>query len=561
MRQAQSDSPVVSRRALLRAIAGGVGAVFVAACGSTSTSSGAPTSAPTSGSVSAQAAATSQPRTGGTLRWGVPDAIVNLDGHFQSQGSDSIALVFDQLTSYDDKLQPQPQLAESWDVTPDFKQIKLNLRKGVQFHSGREFTSDDVKYNLLRVRDPKVTASGLGAQSKWFTSIDTPDKYTLLLTSDQPRPAAFDLFQTLNIVDRETVEGPDGKSRAVGTGPFAFKEWAQGDHLDLVKNQNYWQSGRPYLDGVHIATLADPQAAIAQFEAGALDALKSPALRDFVRYRSDTRFRALTNASTGSFHNMGVDVTRPPTNNKVLRQALNFAIDRKRFVETVLLGVGESLDLPWPTYSPAYDSAKNSYYTFDLDRAKSLLASAGVSNLELDIRVQSANPEQLAFAQIYQADLAQLGITINIMNQELSVWKDQVNNKKYTGLFVALGGGGQLQPSSLFTTGIAFAPSVNNQGFTSPEYEQLIGSVVSEPDAAKRQPLYAQLNDLLLDQSFDMPLATAPARMVTTNALQGVGYSVGQPLFTNAYLSTGASSGTSARIARSSSSVGSASLW
>ena len=88
----------------------------------------------------------------------------------------------------------------------------------------------------------------------------------------------------------------------------------------------------------------------------------------------------------------------------------------------------------------------------------------------------------------------------------------------------------------MLTTGIAFAPSVNNQGFTSPQYEQLIGSIASEPDASKRQTVYAQLNDLLLDESFDMPLATAPARMVTTSAVQGVGYSVGQPLYTSAWL-------------------------
>jgi peptide/nickel transport system substrate-binding protein len=446
--------------------------------------------------------------------------------------------VFDQLSFYNDKLEPQPMLAESWDISPDFKQVKLNLRKSVQFHSGREFTGDDVKYNLLRVRDPKITASGVGAQSNWFTSIDTPDKYTVVLTSDQPRPATFDLLQALNIVDRDTMEGPDARTRAVGTGPFVFREWAQGDHLDLVKNQNYWQSGRPLLGGIHIITLADPQAAVAQFEAGALDALKNPALRDFIRFKADDRFRALTNPATGAFHNMGADVTKPPTSNKQLRQALNFAIDRKRFVDTVLLGTGDALDLPWPSYSPAYDAARNSYYAFDLDRAKSLVAASGVSNVELDIRVQAANPEQLAFAQIYQADLATLGIQINIMNLDLSVWKDQVNNKKYTGLFVALGGGGQLQPSSLFTTGIAFAPSVNNQGFTSPRYESLINMVASESDESRRPPLYSQLNDLLLDESFDMPLATAPARMVTTAALEGVGYTVGQALYTNAWLST-----------------------
>jgi peptide/nickel transport system substrate-binding protein len=540
------------RRDVLRAAVSGAGLALLTACGAlpatpapAPTVASVPTSAAATGNnvsatpaaqTAAQPAPTPQPRKGGTLRWGVPDAIVTLDGHFQSQGADSIGLVFDQLTSYDDKLNARPMLAESWEISPTFTQIKLNLRKGVQYHSGREFTSDDVKYNLLRVRDPKITASGLGAQSAWFTGMDTPDKYTIVLTSDLPRPTAFDLFEQLNIVDRDTMEGPDAKTHAVGTGAFAFKEWSQGDHLDLERNANYWQPNRPLLDGVHIVTLTDGQAAIVQFESGALDALKSPAIRDFARYKADPRYRALLNPSTGAFHNMGVDVTRPPTDNKQLRQALNYAIDRQRFVTTVLLGIGDPLDLPWPSYSPAFDAERNVHYAFDLDKARALLQQAGVSNAEMDIRVQSANPEQLAFAQIYQADLATLGIKINIMNLDLATWKDQVNNKKYTGMFVALGGGGQLSPSSMYTTGIAFAPQVNNQGFTSPEYVRLIGELTSELDESKRVPLYAQLNDLLLDESFDMPLATAPARMVTSAAVHDVGYSVGQALYTNAWL-------------------------
>jgi peptide/nickel transport system substrate-binding protein len=523
------------RRDVLRLAASGAGVGLIVACGVAAPSAPAGVSA-TQVSQTTPVSQAPQPKKGGTLRWGVPDAIVTLDGHFQSQGADSIGLVFDQLTTYNDKLEPQPMLAENWDVNPTFTQVKLNLRKGVQYHSGRELTSDDVKYNLLRVRDPKITASGLGAQSAWFTGIDTPDKYTVVLTSDQPRPTAFDLFQLLNIVDRDTMEGADAKTHAVGTGPFAFKEWSQGDHLDLVRNANYWQSNRPLLDGIHILTLTDSQAAVVQFESGALDALKSPAIRDFARYKSDPNYRALLNPSTGAFHNMGVDVTKPPTDNKLLRQALNYAIDRKRFVDTVLLGIGDPLDLPWPNYSPAYDAARNAHYAFDLDKARSLLKDAGLGGVEMDIRVQSANPEQLAFAQIYQADLATLGIKINIMNLDLATWKDQVNNKKYTGMFVALGGGGQLSPSSLFTTGIAFAPQVNNQGFTSPEYVRLIGALTSELDEGKRVPLYGQLNDLLLDESFDMPLATAPARLVTSAALHDVGYTVGQPLYSNAWL-------------------------
>ena len=140
---------------------------------------------------------------------------------------------------------PQPQLAESWDISPDYKHIKLNLRKSIQFHSGRELTSDDVKYNLLRVRDPKVQVPTLRTQSNWFTTLDTPDKYTIILNSETPRPLVFDIFEYLNIVDKDTMEGSEARTKAIGTGPFRFEEWAQGAHISFSRNAAYWQSGRP----------------------------------------------------------------------------------------------------------------------------------------------------------------------------------------------------------------------------------------------------------------------------------------------------------------------------
>src|SRR5262249_7428064 len=148
------------------------------------------------------------------------------------------------------------------------------LRKGVQYHSGRDFTSDDVKYNLLRVRDPKIGAGTFVNQSNWFSAIDTPDKYTVVLRSEQPRPLRFDFFEYFNIVDREAMESPDARSKAVGTGPFAFVEWVPGDHLQFVKNKSYWQSGKPYLDGVRVSLLKDPQAMVTQLEGNAVDAIK-----------------------------------------------------------------------------------------------------------------------------------------------------------------------------------------------------------------------------------------------------------------------------------------------
>ena len=130
-------------------------------------------------------------------------------------GSETTYLVFDRLTAYDLNMKPQPMLAESWELSNDSQQIKLNLRKGVQYHTGREFTSDDVKYNLLRVRDPKVGGGQYAGQSNWFTTIDLPDKNTVVLKSDAPRLAIFDFFQNFNILDRVTVEGGQHLSPAL----------------------------------------------------------------------------------------------------------------------------------------------------------------------------------------------------------------------------------------------------------------------------------------------------------------------------------------------------------
>ena len=115
------------------------------------------------------------------MRTGQVGEPLNLDPQFFTPLSgDTTFAVLDRLINYDDQLQPRPMVAESWDQSGDLKQIKLNLRKGVQFHDGREMTSDDVKYSMLRVRDPKMAAfaSLLATQSAWFSSIDTPDKYS-----------------------------------------------------------------------------------------------------------------------------------------------------------------------------------------------------------------------------------------------------------------------------------------------------------------------------------------------------------------------------------------------
>ncbi len=483
----------------------------------------APTSAPAPAAAGSAGSTAAQPKTGGTLRQGYVGDLIGLDGHNRS-GNDGIWFVYDRLTAYDDQHTPTPMLAESWDISPDARQYTFHLRKGVQFHNGRELTSDDVKYNIQRTADPKNGGGQLAPLASWWTGIDTPDKYTLVVTSDLSRPNAFDYFEYLNIIDKDTQEGPDSRTRVVGTGPWTFVEWVQGDHVALGKNANYWQSGKPYLDGITIPILRDQQAMVAQLEAGALDVARGPSLRDFTRLKDDPSYGGLAHTATGGFYVIGANTSRPPTDNKLVRQALNYAFDRQRFVDTVLLGVGKAESIPWPPASPAYEADKVNTYAFDLDKAKSLLNQAGVGPFEVDILLYLATAEYQGMAQLYQADLAKIGVTLNIKTQDVGTWLDQVNNAKYLGLYSGPASLGDLAPATCFTSSKAFAPASNNSGFKSDRYTELITQTATEPDLARAKPLYSMLNDLFLDEAFTMVLSPTLPTLASRKAVQGVAY-------------------------------------
>ena len=144
-------------------------------------------------------------------------------------------------------------LAESWDVGTDYKQIKLNLRKGVQWHSGRELTSDDVKYNLLRAQDPKVGAGQSPTGAAGSRRSRLPTNTPSILKSENRGRWCSTSSRTSTSSTRHR-RGSRRKTKAVGTGPFAFVEWVPGDHMPLARNKNYWQTGQPYLDGVRVAS-------------------------------------------------------------------------------------------------------------------------------------------------------------------------------------------------------------------------------------------------------------------------------------------------------------------
>jgi peptide/nickel transport system substrate-binding protein len=363
----------------------------------------------------------------------------------------------------------------------------------------------------------------LASESAWFSSIELPDKNSVVLRSEQPRPGAFDFFEYLNIVDRDAAESADSRTKAVGTGPFQFVEWIQGDHFTFVKNGNYWKSGKPLLDGLNVRVFRGEQSAINELEAGTLDAMRMTSVSDVVRLKKDRNYTVLEHPNPGTFYELGFSVPKPPYDTKAVRQAFNYAFNRQYFAQTIYQGTATASALPWSASSPAYEPDKANAYAFNLDKARSLLAEANASGLEPEVVLQTGQTLVESMMQVYQADLAKIGVKLNIKVMEASAWIDTVNNVKYTGLYFSGDNNAHVNPGTLWSTSPGWRPvPANNSGWKNDQWTQLVTELGTEPDPAKRKALIPRINDFVLDQSWIFAVSSNPAILVTSSRLNGL---------------------------------------
>jgi peptide/nickel transport system substrate-binding protein len=509
-----------------------------ATTGASTTTAPAPAPAPTAAgnALGLQAAPTPVPpalaKLGGTLRIGIVGDITGLDPFLWSpNNSNTVGQVHDQLITYDEKFTPQPRLAESWELSPDNKTIKFNLRRGVQYQSGREFTSDDVKYSLLKAKNPKtLNRATVGPGADYWNTIDTPDKYTIVLSSDTPRPGAFDSILYLRILDQELDQSPDAATKMNGTGPLKLVEWVSGDHITLAKSQNYWEPNEPYLDEVDIKVYGDQSAMTVAFEAGAIDVAFQPSITDSARLQADPKFQIINYNQLGQYFYLQVNTANPPMDNKLFRQAIAYTIDRPRFADSIMKGfAGPARDLPWGQASPAWEADKNTRYTFDLEKAKALLDQSGVSNPQFDLAfpLASFSGEYRSLAQIIQEDLGQIGITTTLKPTDIAKFTaDGIGVKPaYVGARLnAAAFTNVSEPTSHFILSSTYGAAINASSFYDDAYRAMITAAATEPDTAKRKQGYSQINDYLLDQCYCMTICGYPNILAQAGNVRGLGY-------------------------------------
>ncbi|MEA2526535.1 MAG: peptide/nickel transport system substrate-binding protein [Thermomicrobiales bacterium] len=426
--------------------------------------------------------------------------------------------VYDQLLRLDHEIKPSPALLESYTISPDGLKFTLKVKQGIKYHSGNTMTAADVAANLERARNPD-TAGNLFQNMAAVSKVTAVDDTTVEI--DFTEPAAY--FESA--LGLQPVVEPAGfdnlKGQEAGTGAFTVKEWIPNDHLTLVKNADYWNTGRPLVDEAEVKIFADEGAMVAALEGGVIDVALSFPPREYERLKDTFTF---TQGQQGAnFYYLGLNAKQPPFDNKLVRQAMAHALDRETMVANVLFGIGAPIMTPFPDFSPAYSPEHNQMYPYDLDKAKALLEEAGVSNLSFSIPAPSGFPEFGKFAEILQADAAKIGVEIKIEPMDSAQWYPILVDGTYEATF-SFAGGTQLYPTRISLS--SNFPGTGNVAWPDGKAPQAWAEGLAEADAtfdpAKQKEALKKAADSFMDEAWNLPISFRTTLFATAKTITGL---------------------------------------
>ncbi len=485
----------------------------------------------------ARAVAAMPPKRGGTLRVALPLDVANFDPFYLVYDNFFMQrTLYDSLVQYDEHMHPVPQAAESWELAKDGRSIRIRLRKGLLFHSGRAMDASDVVFSIRYVQD-KSHGSQFTDLFQLIESVETPDPSTVVLRFSRPYPAVFDALNLTFVLDKDAAT--DLKAKPAGSGPFKLEQWLPGNQIRFVRNTRYWDSPRPYLDAIVQRTIADPNSLAATLQSGDVTMIWGFPLSLYAPLQRDPRLKVAPGLIGTNYYDLALRVTRPPFDNKLFRQAINFAIDREQFVKTVLYGTVPATDLPFPPGSLAYFPDLDRRYTYDLDKARALVKQAGLNDTSFTaISSTQVIPDGAALLQIVQASLRQIGVTMTIQNVEAARWT-QLDHAGNFQMLMHSFGRASYDPATLFGAAIMWRPTANATGYSSPEYTRLITDAASTIAPAQRRALYRKIDELMLEECWCIPVAADPTPFAMAKSVEGLSTDrSGVPVLKNVWLSS-----------------------
>jgi oligopeptide transport system substrate-binding protein len=470
----------------------------------------------------------------------------------------TVHMVYNTLVETDEQLHVVPSLAKSWEASSDGLVYTYHLRDDVFFHDapqfpggkGRKLVAGDVVYSFNRLIDPAVASTGAWvfngkvAEKDPFVAVDDTTVQIRLKEPFRPLSAMLSM-PYCSIVPKEVTEhwGKDFRSHPCGTGPFMFKYWDENNELVLHKNPVYWQAdaaGRklPYIDGVHITFVDSKATEFFLFLQGKLDFVNGldGSFKDLIlskngelkkEFTGRFQLRKSTYLDTeylGFLTDQNSDVIKnSPVKNPLIRQAINYAIDREKIVTYFRNGIGIPATSGFiPAGMPGYDTSGNFGYTYDPAKALQLLAKAGYPNGKGLSPIKILTPDNWSdVINFIATELQEVGIPVQVEVLQPNILKQQMSRSQ--AVFFRAQWIADYPDAETYLTvfnGRMPAPP-NYTRFNDPAFDQMYDASMNTPDTA-RWELYKKLDSLAISQAPLVPLYYDQQLHFTHNRISGM---------------------------------------
>lgn len=447
--------------------------------------------------------------------------------------------IFDTLLNYGEQdTTLHPGLAEKWEASDDGLSYTFHLKKGVKFHDGTDFNAEAVVFNFDRWMNgdekefPYYTMFGGYKKDEGHVikEVKAVDEHTVTFTLKRPQAPFLKniAMSAFGMASPTAVKkyGDKFRDNPVGTGPFKFKEWKANDKIVIEKNENYYVKGEPKLNQIIFRVIPDNSARLNALSTGEIDLMDGVNPTDLEKIKADSNLQEIRRPSMNVGY-LGFNVTKKPFDNKKVRQALSYAVDKQGLIDSFYSGLAVPAKNPMPDSIEGYNNDIKDY-EYNLDKAKALLKEAGYPNgFKMELWAMPVArpyiPEGMKIAEVLQENFSKIGVDVSIKSVEWATYLEKARVGEFPAYMLGWTGDNGDPDNFIYTLLDKDAIGSNNYSYyANDELHKILIEAQTEVDQSKRNELYKKAQVIIKDDAPWIPLVHSTPLLAAAKDLTGL---------------------------------------